>query len=205
MVDDTEQPDQRVVLVRHAETAWSLTGQHTGTTDLPLTKSGETATEHLGERLQARSFAQVLTSPLQRAATTCRIAGFTEVAEVRGDLVEWDYGAYEGRTTAEIRGDEPDWDIWEQGAPGGESPDDVAARMDGLVADLVRTCAQRGDVLVFGHGHSLTALAVRWLGLPISRGKHLRLGTGSISTLGWKRGVRILEGWNDRSHLPGAP
>lgn len=204
MVDDTEHPDQRVVLVRHAQTEWSLTGQHTGTTDLPLTDEGRAVTEHLRRRLSGERFDLVLTSPLQRAAETCRIAGFEAEAEVRDDLVEWDYGAHDGRTTAEIRADEPGWDLWRDGAPGGESPADVARRMDRMVAELLETCERSGDVLVFGHGHSLTALTVRWMGLPIERGRHLRLGTGAVSVLGWKREVRVLQVWNDRSHLPDA-
>lgn len=200
VVDDTEHPDQRVVLVRHAKTAWSLSGQHTGTTDLPLTDEGRAATRLLAERLAGQRFARVLTSPLQRALETCRIAGFADQAQARDDLVEWDYGAYEGRTTADIRSDNAEWDLWRDGAPGGESPADVQRRVDRVVAELLKQCAKGGDVLVFAHGHSLTALAVRWLGLPVSAGRHLSLGTGSVSTLGWKREVRVLEVWNDRSH-----
>jgi broad specificity phosphatase PhoE len=200
VVDDTEHPDQRVVLVRHAQTAWSLSGQHTGTTDLPLTDEGRAATRLLAERLGGQHFARVLTSPLQRAAETCRIAGFAGQAETRDDLVEWDYGAYEGRTTAYIRAEDPSWDLWLHGTPGGESPADMERRIDGVVADLLDACEHGSDVLVFAHGHSLTALAVRWLGLPIASGRHLRLGTGSVSTLAWKREVRVLEAWNDRSH-----
>jgi probable phosphoglycerate mutase len=201
VVDDTEHSDQRVVLVRHAQTAWTVTGQHTGTTDLPLTDDGRVATHRLAERLAGRRFTRVLTSPLQRAAETCRIAGFAQVAEIRADLVEWDYGAYEGRTTADIRTDDPGWDLWQHGAPGGESPAAVARRVAAVIDELVDTCAHGGDILVFAHGHSLTALAVRWLGLPISHGRLFRLDTGSLSTLGWKRGLRVLETWNDRGHL----
>lgn len=202
MIDDAERPDQRIVLVRHAQTAWSMTGQHTGRTDLPLTDEGRAATRRLGERLAGRRFARVLTSPLRRAAETCRIAGFEHVAEVRAELAEWDYGVYEGRTTADIRSDNPGWDLWQHGAPGGESPADVSRRVDSVMDDLLDTCAQGGDVLVFGHRHSLTALTIRWLGMPISHGRNLWLGTGSVSTLGWKREVRVLETWNDRSHQP---
>ena len=205
MVDDTERPDQRIVLIRHEQTEWSLTGQHTGTTDLPLTKEGRALTQHLRHRLAGGRFSRVLTSPLQRAAETCRIAGFAAEAELRDDLVEWDYGAYEGRTTADIRTEDPGWDLWRDGAPGGESPVEVARRIDRVVADLLESCEHGGDVLVFGHGHTLTALTVGWLGLPIVYGRHLRLGTGSVSVLGWKREVRVLETWNDRSHLAGAP
>lgn len=205
MVDDTEHPDQRIVLVRHAQTAWSLTGQHTGNTDLPLTDEGRALTRRLRGRIADDHFDRVLTSPLQRAAETCRIAGFADQAEVQGDLVEWDYGAYEGRTTADIRTDHPAWDLWRDGAPGGETPQQLSVRIDRVVAELFETCRQGGDVLVFAHGHSLTALTIRWLGLPIGEGRHLRLGTGAVSLLGWKREVRVLEIWNDRSHLTGAP
>lgn len=204
MVDDTERAVQRVILVRHAQTEWSLTGQHTGTTDLPLTDHGRADTQFLRARLAGRRFARVLTSPLQRAAETSRIAGFESEAEVKDDLVEWNYGAYEGRTTAGIRVDDPTWDLWRDGAPRGESPTDVSRRIDRVVAEVLQTCERGGDVLVFAHGHSLAALAVRWLGLPIAVGRHFQLGTGSISVLGWKREHRILEGWNDRGHLPGA-
>lgn len=205
MVDDTEYPDQRIVLVRHAQTEWSLTGQHTGTTDLPLTGEGRKLTERLRRRLAGERFDRVLSSPLRRAAETCRIAGFAEEAELRDDLAEWDYGTYEGRTTAEIRTEDPGWDLWRDGAAGGESPADVARRVDRVVVDLLETCEHGGDVLVFGHGHALTALTVRWMGLRIEHGRHLRLGTGAVSVLGWKREVRVLEVWNDRGHLPGAP
>jgi probable phosphoglycerate mutase len=204
MVDDTEHPDQQVVLVRHAQTAWSLTGQHTGTTDLPLTDDGRALTRHLRDRLAGERFDRVLTSPLQRAAATCRIAGFADQAEVHDGLVEWDYGEYDGRTTADIRSDDPGWDLWRDGAPGGESPEAMSARMDRVVEELLATCESGGDALVFAHGHSLTALTIRWLGLPIGHGRHLRLGTGAVSVLGWKREVRVLQLWNDRSHLDGA-
>lgn len=117
--------------------------------------------------------------------------------------MEWDYGVHEGRTTADIRSEDPGWELWRDGAPGGESPGDVARRMDRVVADLLECCERGSDALVFGHAHGLTALAIRWLGLPIEYGRHLRLGTASVSVLGWKREIRILEVWNDRSHLGG--
>lgn len=201
MVDDTQHPDQRIVLVRHAQTAWSLTGQHTGTTDLPLTAEGRRLTGRLRRRLGGETFARVLTSPLQRAVETCRIAGFADAAELREDLAEWNYGDHEGRTTAEIRREQPGWDLWRDGAPAGESPAQMAARIDRVVDELLEVCRHCGDVLVFAHGHSLTALTIRWLGLPIENGRHLTLGTGSISVLGWKRELRVLDTWNDRSHL----
>lgn len=200
MVDDTEHPDQRVVLVRHAQTAWSLSGRHTGTTDLPLTDEGRTATRLLAERLAGQQFARVLTSPLQRAMETCRIAGFADQAEARDDLVEWDYGAYEGRTTAEIRTDDPGWDLWRHGAPGGKLPADMQRRIDRVAADLLQTCKHGGDVLVLAHGRSLTALAVRWLGLPIAADRHLRLGpAASARSAGSARSASSSPG-NDRSH-----
>lgn len=187
--------------MRHAQTAWTLSGQHTGTTDLPLTDEGAAATRRLRHRLGGQRFACVFTSPLQRAAETCRIAGFSDVAQIRTDLAEWDYGKYEGRTTADIHSSDPLWDLWGEGAPGGESPADMTRRVDRVLDELLDQCASGGDVLVFGHGHTLTALTIRWLGLPIENGRHFRLGTGSVSTLGWKRDVRVLEKWNDRHHL----
>ncbi len=203
MDEGREYPDQRIVLVRHAQTEWSLTGQHTGTTDLPLTDEGRALTSHLRQRLDGSRFDRVLTSPLRRAVETCHIAGFADQAEVCDDLAEWDYGDYEGRTTPDIRTEHPAWELWRDGAPGGEAPDDVSVRVDRVVAALLDTCAHGGDVLVFGHGHSLKALAIRWMGLDIIHGRHLDLGTGSVSSLGWKREIRVLDRWNDRSHLPG--
>ena len=202
MADDPEHPDQQIVLVRHAQTEWSLSGQHTGTTDLPLTDEGRALTRHVRERLAGHPFSRVLTSPLQRATETCHIAGFTDQAEVCHDLLEWDYGVFEGRTNADIRTEHPGWELWRDGAPEGESPADMERRADRIVDELLDTCEHGGDVLVFGHGHGLKALTIRWLGLPIIHGRLLDLATGSISTLGWKRDVRVLDGWNDRSHLP---
>lgn len=196
---DIEAPDQRIVLVRHAQTAWSLSGQHTGTTDLPLTDAGRAATQALRERLAGRTFARVLTSPLRRAMETCRIVGFADAAELRDDLREWDYGAYEGRTTVDIRSERPGWDLWRDGAPGGETPSEVSRRVDRVIGELDDACERGCDVLVFAHGHILAALAVRWLQLPIAYGRHLRLDTGSVSTLGWKREIRILDTWNERT------
>jgi broad specificity phosphatase PhoE len=201
--EGAEHPSQRIVLVRHAQTEWSLSGQHTGTTDLALTDQGRALTEHLRRRLSGSRFDRVLTSPLRRATETCRIAGFAEAAEVCDDLVEWNYGDYEGRTTADIRTEHPAWELWRDGAPGGEAPSDVSDRLDRVVTTLLDSCAHGGDILVFGHGHSLKALTIRWLGLDIVHGRHLDLGTGSVSALGWKREVRVLDRWNDRAHLPG--
>lgn len=192
------QPAQDILLVRHAETEWSLSGRHTGRTDLPLTEEGRRKGERIAERLAGRDFDLVLTSPLERAAETCRIAGYGDVAVVRDELAEWDYGDHEGATTAEIREQDPGWVLWTHGAPGGESPDQVAARVDRIVDELLDA---GDDVAVFAHGHLLRALAVRWIGLPIEAGRLFRLRTGTISRLGWKREIRVIDLWNDPSHL----
>src|SRR5215475_14484582 len=151
-----------VYLVRHGETAWTISGQHTGLTDLPLTERGERTARRLGERLKGLKFAKVWTSPLQRAARTCELAGFGAVAEVDRDLVEWDYGEYEGRRTVEIRAERPGWELFRDGAPGGESPKQVSERADRIVR---RVRAISGDVLIFTSGHFMRVLATRWLGL----------------------------------------
>lgn len=192
--------EQQVVLVRHAETEWSETGRHTSRTDLPLTDEGRRKARLLGERLDGERFTRILTSPLARAADTCRLAGFGE-GEVRADLCEWDYGEYEGRSTADIREDEPGWTLWHDGAPGGESPEQVTARVDRLVAESCELCEEGCDVLVFGHGHLLQALAVRWVGLPIRDGRLLRLSAGGLSRLTWKREYRVIDTWNDTAHV----
>lgn len=188
--------EQQIVLVRHAETEWSETGRHTSTTDLPLTDEGRRKARLLGERLHGRRFARVLTSPLSRAADTCDLAGYGEIAEIRTDLCEWEYGEYEGRTTAEIREHDHGWTLWHDGAPGGESPEDVAQRVDRLVAEFCEVCEEGGDVLAFAHGHVLQALAVRWVGLPVADGRLLRLSAGSLSRLSWKREYRVIDTWN---------
>ena len=151
-----------IYLARHGETDWSLSGQHTGMTDLPLTKAGERTAQRLGERLAGLIFAKVFTSPLQRAKRTCELAGFGTVAEVDGDLVEWNYGQYEGRTGAEIRAGRPDWQLFRDGCPGGESPKEVASRADRVVN---RVRAVQGDVLLFSSGHFIRVLASRWIGV----------------------------------------
>lgn len=202
MSDQT--PLQRIVLVRHAETPWSLTGQHTGSTDLPLTDAGRDKVVLAGQRLRGQHFTRVLTSPLTRARETCELTGFAGQAELHEGLREWDYGRYEGRTTSEIRDQVPGWELYRDGAPGGEAPDEVAARVDALVGELVELCRAGGHALLFSHGHLLRALAVRWIGQPIGLGRFLGLGTGSISTLGWKRELRVIEHWNDRTHLESA-
>jgi probable phosphoglycerate mutase len=157
-----------VTLARHGETAWSLSGQHTGLTDLPLTERGERNARRLGERLRGLTFARVFTSPLVRAARTCELAGFRGVAEVDRDLLEWNYGDYEGRRTSEIHAQRPDWQLFRDGCPGGETPEQVGARADRVVS---RVRALQGDVLLFSSGHFLRVLAARWLGLDAGAGR----------------------------------
>lgn len=193
--------EPQVVLVRHAETEWSQSGQHTGATDLPLLDEGRRKARLVGQRLGGAKFDTVLTSPLDRAAETCRLAGYGDVAETREELREWDYGDYEGVTTADIRERQPDWSVWRDGAPGGESPDGVEKRVDRLVAELADVCDSGGHALVFGHGHLLRGLGVRWVELPIGDGRLMLLSTGSLSRLGGKRELRVIETWNDTCHL----
>src|SRR4051812_36656825 len=172
------------VLVRHGETEWSRSGQHTSRTDIPLTKAGERQAEELRALLGNRPFGLVLTSPRQRAATTCRRAGFGNRAITTRDLEEWDYGEYEGRTTAEIRARVPGWSIWRDGCPGGESGADVGRRVDRVIAEVRRG---DGDALAFAHGHVLRVVAARWLGLAPTEGRLFLLGTASVAVLGWER------------------
>lgn len=200
MSSDPEPPAQRIVLARHAETEWSKTGQHTGRTDIALTAAGREAAVALGRRLDGYRFDRVISSPLDRAHTTARLAGYDD-PEIDENLLEWDYGDYEGKTTREIRADRPEWELWTDGAPNGETPHDVSVRADAAVARAADICEHGSDAIVFGHGHMLTALAVRWIGLPIEHGKHFRISTGSIGILRWKREHRVLDLWNDRSHL----
>jgi broad specificity phosphatase PhoE len=185
--------DQRIVLARHGETEWSRDGRHTGRTDLPLTEPGVRQGEALRPCLGSWTFARVLTSPLQRARETCRLAGLGDRAEIVADLHEWDYGDYEGRTTADIRTERPGWFLWDDGCPGGETADDVGRRADRVVASL-RSVS--GDVAVFGHGHMLRVLAARWVGLPPDLGRSLVLSTGTLSILGYERAVPALVRWN---------
>ncbi len=190
-----------VYLARHGETAWSLSGQHTGLTDLPLTPNGERNARRLGERLKGMTFSNVFTSPLQRAARTCELAGFGIVAEPDLDLVEWDYGQYEGLRSAEILAKRPDWQLFRDGAPGGESPAQVAERADRVV-QRVRTIP--GDVLLFSSGHFIRVLAARWLGLdPGSAGKYFLLSTASLSAVGYEHNLSepVIRLWNDDHHV----
>ena len=182
------------MLVRHGETAWTISGRHTGRSDVPLTDEGRRQAGRLAPVLAGRPFAAVLTSPLGRALDTCRLAGFGDVASVSGDVVEWDYGDYDGRTTAEIRGSHPGWSLWSDGVPGGEAAAEVAARADRVIGGLR---AAGGDALVFSHGHFLRVLAARWLGLGPASGRLFALGPASISVLGWEREQPVLAGWND--------
>ncbi|MFZ0827801.1 MAG: histidine phosphatase family protein [Verrucomicrobiia bacterium] len=190
-----------IYLARHGETAWSLTGQHTGLTDLPLTEHGERNARRLGGRLRGLTFARVFTSPLQRAARTCELAGFAKAAEVDPDLFEWNYGQYEGRTTAEIVAERPDWQLFRDGCPGGETPEQVGARADRVVK---RLRAVQGNVLVFSSGHFLRVLAARWLGLEAGwAGCYFLLSTASLSAVGYENKLSrpVIRLWNDDHHV----
>ncbi len=189
----------RVYLARHGETAWTISRQHTGRTDIPLTARGEANARSLGERLKGETFELVCVSPLGRACRTCELAGFSAHARPEADLLEWDYGADEGRTTAEIRTDRPGWYLFRDGCPGGESVDAVGARADRVVA---RLRAARGRVILFGHGHFFRVLAARWLGLPPGDARYFWLGTAALSILGYEHTLdepAILL-WNDDRH-----
>ena len=189
-----------VYLARHGETAWTVTGQHTGLTDLPLTERGECNARKLGERLNGMKFAKVFTSPLQRARRTCELAGFGGVAEIDRDLVEWDYGEYEGRLTVDILRERPDWQLFRDGCPGGESPQQVAARADRVVN---RVRAVTGDVLLFSSGHFLRVLATRWIGLEPINGKSFMLSTASLSELSYENSLSqpAVRLWNENRHV----
>jgi len=183
-----------VVLVRHGETEWSRTGRHTGRTDVPLTDAGREQARATASRLAGRSFERVLTSPLQRAAETCRLAGLGGSAETVDDLREWDYGEYEGRTTPEIREEVENWTVWAGPLPGGESAADVGARADRVLESLRGV---EGDVALVAHGHMLRVLGARWLGLPPEGGRLLALSTAALCVLGWERETRVLRSWNE--------
>jgi probable phosphoglycerate mutase len=183
-----------VVLVRHGETEWTRTRQHTGRTDLPLDEEGREQAQLVGDALRGRAFGLVLASPLRRARETAELAGFGAVAQLREDLAEWDYGDYEGRTTKEIRSERPDWSLWRDGVPGGESPAEVGRRAD-RVLDEIR--GAEADTLVFGHGHQLRVLGARWLGLDPADGRLFVLGTATISILGYERETAAMLRWNE--------
>ena len=187
----------KICLVRHGETAWSLTGQHTGLTDLGLTAHGEVESRALALRLRGLAFTQVLVSPRLRARQTCELAGLGAASAIEPDLSEWVYGHYEGLRSVDIRKDTPDWNIWRDGCPGGESPADVSARADRLIASL---CKLHGTVALFTHGQFGAALAARWIGLMLVEGRHFALSTASVSLLGidpHHPDRRIIELWNE--------
>ncbi len=182
-------------LIRHGETAWSLSGRHTGRTDVPLTPGGVRQAELLGRRIAGKRFALVLTSPLARARETCRITGLAAGAEADADLAEWDYGDLEGRTSAEIRAGTPGWTIWTGAVPGGETAAQVGARAGRAIG---RARREDGDVALFAHGHLLRVLAARWLGLAAEGGRYFALDTASLSVLGVEQDLPVIRSWNER-------
>ena len=188
-----------IFLARHGETAWTISRQHTGKTDIPLTERGERNAKGLGDRLRGLTFAKVLVSPRQRAYRTSQLVGMADRSEVDADLVEWDYGEYEGLTTAEIRAHRPGWDIFRDGCPGGESVEAVGERADRVIA---RLRAIGGRTILFGHSHFFRVLAARWLGLPPGEGRSFLLGTASLSVLGYEhsRDEPVIRLWNDDWH-----
>jgi broad specificity phosphatase PhoE len=182
-----------IVLARHGETEWSRDRRHTGRTDIPLTENGRRQAAVLRDQFAGRSFARVLSSPLSRALETCREAGLGDQAELTADLCEWDYGDYEGITTAEIRTRRPDWYLWRDGCPGGETAEDVGRRVDRVLDSLSQL---QGDAAVFAHGHVLRVLTARWLGLGPDQGALFKLDTGTLSLLGYERETRVITRWN---------
>jgi probable phosphoglycerate mutase len=186
-------PVQQVYLIRHGETEWSLTGQHTGVTDIPLTENGRKVAKLLVTVLAKESFALVLTSPLERARQTCELAGLGGRAEIDRDLMEWRYGEYEGLTSEQIDAKRPGWLLFRDGCPGGESPEQICARADRLIA---RVRAVEGDIALFAHGHIFRVFAARWLGLPASAGCHFLLDTATLNILSYYRGIPALKRWN---------
>jgi probable phosphoglycerate mutase len=194
------QPLPVVYLARHGETAWTVTGQHTGLSDIPLTERGERNARNLGERLKGMTFNHVFTSPLQRARRTCELAGFGAVAKVDPDLVEWNYGEYDGRRTADILKDRPGWDLFRDGCPGGETVAQVGARADRVIS---RVRGLVGDVLLFSSSHILRVLAARWLGLDPAGGRYLYLSTATLSAVGYEHNTSrpVIRLWNDAKHV----
>jgi broad specificity phosphatase PhoE len=185
---------ERLWLIRHGDTEWSLSGRHTGRTDLPLTPDGERHAADVGKLLAGRRFSLVLTSPLRRAMETCRLAGFGDAAQVDADLLEWNYGEYEGRTSAEIQSERPGWSLWRDGVVGGESLAQVAARAQAVIDRVLRS---PGDALLFAHGHILRVLISSWLGLPPDAGRLFALGTAAVTTLGYEHTQPALVRFND--------
>jgi broad specificity phosphatase PhoE len=194
------EPLPEIYLARHGETAWTISHQHTGRADIPLTERGERNARSLGERLRGTTFARVFTSPLVRSRRTAELAGFGEVARPDFDLMEWDYGHYDGKTTAEIRNENPDWSLFRDGCPGGESVAAVGARADRVIARLRNL---DGRVLLFGHSHFFRVLAARWLGQPPADGQLYFLGTASLSILGHEHSLDepVVRLWNDDRHV----
>ena len=186
-------PSQQIYLIRHGETEWSLSGQHTGTTDIPLTENGRKVARLLEPVLAKETFALVLTSPLERARQTCELAGLGERAEIDSDLMEWNYGQYEGLTPKQIHAQAPEWMLFNDGCPGGESPEQVGARVDRVIA---RVRAVEGHVALFAHGHIFRVFAARWLGLPATAGCHFLLDTATLNVLGYYRGIPAVKRWN---------
>ena len=180
--------------IRHGETEWSRSGAHTGRTNIPLTPAGEAKAAAIGRYLGGMKFALVLVSPLQRARETCRLAGYGDVAKPEPDLMEWSYGAYEGRTSAEIRQEVPGWNIWLNGVSGGETVEQVGARARRVIE---RASAVEGDVALFAHGHVLRILTACWLGLEPAAGRLFAFDTASLSVLGYEREIRVIERWNE--------
>jgi probable phosphoglycerate mutase len=186
-------PKQEVVLVRHGETEWSKDGRHTGRSDIPLTEQGRKEARELAPELKAWTFTLVLTSPLQRAIETCRLAGYGDSAETRPDLMEWDYGSYDGQTSSQIKASRPDWSLWRDGGPDGEKPADVGRRVDRVIAEIRRT---DGNVLLFAHGHVLRVLTARWLDEPPEAGRHYALGTAALGVLSYEHENPVIQRWN---------
>src|SRR5689334_18215719 len=186
-------PRPQVVLVRHGETEWSRDGRHTGKSDIPLTAEGRRQAEALRRELSGWTFALVLTSPLERAMETARLAGFGEVAQPRSDLVEWDYGRYDGLTSPQIAAIDPSWSLWRDGGPGGEKPPDVGRRADHIITEVR---AVGGNVLLFAHGHILRVLTARWLAEPPAGGQHYALQTAALSVLGYEHENPVIWHWN---------
>jgi len=184
---------QKIYLLRHGETEWSLNGQHTGVTDIPLTENGRTAARLLGPILAKVPFSLVLTSPLQRARETCELAGLGKQATIESDLIEWNYGEYEGLKTEQIRLTRPSWSVFRDGCPGGESPEQVAARADRV---LSKVRATEGNVALFAHGHILRVLAARWINLSANYGEHFLLDTATLNVLGYYRESPAFKIWN---------
>ena len=189
---------KEVWLFRHGETEWSKADRHTGRTDIPLNKAGEARARAVGRRLKGRPFALVLCSPLIRAVETCRLAGYEEGAVLSDDLMEWNYGAYEGRRTVDIQKERPGWLVWKDGVPGGETVEEVGERVQRVIK---RALKARGDVALFAHAHVLRILTACWLGLPPIDGEFFALGTATVSVLGFEHDYHVIVRWNQNSHL----